>query len=278
MNEITPADISEYLETQDDFDLELSVYRQLLEHGIASSHGGTYIDPHLGKARQFDIRARVGFPRVGWELNLAIECKSLSAEFPLIVSRVPRPEFETSHHLVRTWVSGTTLGIESFEATGGRLLLYGDGLPVGKHTFQLRRETQRNSFKTGDSDSYDKWSQALASAADLVKMACGAYARYDIGQAFALVLPLLVVSDGTLWVVDYDDKGQRSEPKRVDECHLFVDRPYELELIRTGNYTITHLHVYTRTGFASFLKCVMAPNSLLLERMFGSTARLLGKQ
>lgn len=134
ISEITPEEISEYLETQDDFDLELSDCRQLLERGIAGSHGGTYIDSHLGKATQFDIRASVGFPRVGWELHLAIECKSLSAGFPLVVSRVPRPEFEAKHYLVRSWVSGTILGIETFEASGERLLLYGAGLPVGKPT------------------------------------------------------------------------------------------------------------------------------------------------
>jgi hypothetical protein len=278
MSEITPKDISEYLDTQDDFDLELFVYRKLLEHGIASSHGGTYIDPHLGKARQFDIRASVGFTNVGWELNLAIECKSLSADFPLIVSRVPRPEFEATHYLVRSWVNGAILGIETFEATGDRLLLYGAGLPVGKHTFQLRRDPPKNSFKTGDSDSYDKWSQALASAADLVERACGAHGRYGTAQAFSLVLPVLVVSDDTLWVVDYDDRGQRSEPKLVEECQLFVDRPYELELIRTGRYIITHIHIFTRAGFVSFVRGIMAPGSLLLERMFGSTARVLRQQ
>jgi len=278
MSEITSTDITEYLDIQDDFDLELFVYRSLLEKGIASSHGGTYIDPHLGKARQFDIRASVGFPNVGWELSLAIECKSLNTDFPLIVSRVPRPEFETAHYLVRTWRIGTIKRIEPFQATGGRLLLYGAGLAVGKHTFQLRRDPPKNSFKTGDSGSYDKWSQALASAADLVKSAWSADARYGVTQTFSLVLPMLVVSDGALWVVDYDERGQRSEPKLVEECQLFVDRTYELEPRGAGTYTITHLHIFTRTGFVSFLRGIMAPNSLLLERMFGATARLLGEQ
>jgi hypothetical protein len=273
MSEITPKDISEYLDTQDDFDLELFAYRTLLEHGIASSHGGTYIDPQLGKTRQFDIRASVGFRNVGWELNLAIECKSLSAEFPLIVSRVPRPDFEATHYLVRSWESSVILSAETFEVGGDGLMLYGAGLPVGKHTFQLRRDPQKNTFKAGDSDSYDKWSQALTSAADLVERACGAYSRYGTTQAFSLVLPVLVVSDDTLWAVDYDERGQRSEPKRIDDCHLFVDRVYRHELMAKGLYTITHLHIYTRTGFVAFLRGIMAPSSLLLERMFGAAAR-----
>jgi len=65
VREITSDDISEYLATQDNFDLELFVYRTLLEHGITSSHGATYLDPQLGRARQFDIRASVAFLNVG---------------------------------------------------------------------------------------------------------------------------------------------------------------------------------------------------------------------
>ena len=157
------------------------------------------------------------------------------------------------------------------------MTLYGAGLPVGKHTFQLRRESPKNSFKTGDSDSYDKWSQALASAADLVTRACGAHFRCGVMQIFSFVLPVLVISDNTLWVVDYNDRGQRSEPKPAEECQLFVDRAYEIGRRGVDPYTITHLHIYTRTGFASFLRGITAPSSLLLERMFGSTAGLLRK-
>lgn len=156
-------------------------------------------------------------------------------------------------------------------------MLYGSGVQVGKHTFQLRRDAPRNTFKAGDSESYDKWSQSLASAADLVRLSCGAHVRRGMPQVFSLVLPVLVVSDGTLWVVDYDERGQRSEPKSTDECQVFVDRAYQLEPPDASKYTITHLHMFTRTGLVAFLRGIMAPNSLLLERMFGSTRRLLGQ-
>jgi len=54
---ITAADISEYLQTRSDFDLELFVCRALRERGYVTAHGGTYIDPAKGIPRQFDVRA-----------------------------------------------------------------------------------------------------------------------------------------------------------------------------------------------------------------------------
>lgn len=272
MSAIALQDIVEYLATQDDFDLELFAYRALREHGIpVASHGGTYLDPVAGKIRQFDIRASLEFGKLGWGVNVAIECKSLSAEFPLVVSRVPRPVHESHHYLIKSW-GREEMGerfSEPILADKG-LVLYGTGEPVGKHTFQIRRDSS-GAFKTGDTETYDKWSQALASAADLIELAREGHIRYRKSEFLTLVLPILVVSDGTLWTVDYDEDGNRSEPKSAEECMLWVEREYPA---RVGPaYTITHLHIYTRRGFVSFLKRLTAPASRLIEHMFGHAAR-----
>ncbi len=274
MSEITSKDISEYLETQDDFELELSVHRSLLEYGVTCTHGGTYIDPNMRRARQYDVRASVRFGNTPWVLSLPIECKSLSVEFPLIVSRVPRPEAETSQFYVKAWSGGgVTDRLDIIEAQPGDRGLYRPGRPVGKHTFQLKREPNtKNSFKTSDSESYEKWSQALTSAADLIESACSANIRHDIQEAFTFILPVLVVADRTLWVIDYDEGGKRiREPTAAEDCELFVDRTYNVS--DRGMYRITHLHVYTRAGFAVFLRKLFATGSIQLERMFGPTMK-----
>ena len=43
MTSLTANQIEEYLNTEDDFDLELFVYRTLIERGVPAQHGGTYI-------------------------------------------------------------------------------------------------------------------------------------------------------------------------------------------------------------------------------------------
>ena len=99
-NEIDAAAISTYLETQSDFDLEQFVYRSLIERGIEATHGGTYVDPVTKKYRQYDIRAMRLYERE-CGIRMAIECKRLTPEFPLVVLRVPRPDLESAHEVVQ---------------------------------------------------------------------------------------------------------------------------------------------------------------------------------
>src|SRR4051812_45222497 len=80
--EITAEDLGEYLNTQDDFDLELWVYRNAKERGLVASHGGTYDDPITQKPRQYDVRAESSVDHHG--IALAIECKSLTTSYPLL--------------------------------------------------------------------------------------------------------------------------------------------------------------------------------------------------
>jgi len=49
MTALSADHIKEYLNTQDDFDLDLSVYRTLIERGVPAQHGGTYIDSVTGR-------------------------------------------------------------------------------------------------------------------------------------------------------------------------------------------------------------------------------------
>lgn len=100
--EITADHISEYLDKRDDFDLELFAYRALQEHGWLAQLGGSYTDAVSGKARQLDVRGRQGF-RHNRDLLAAVECKSLTPEFPLVVSRVPRPADEAYHDVIKRW-------------------------------------------------------------------------------------------------------------------------------------------------------------------------------
>jgi hypothetical protein len=165
VTEITGKDIAEYLDCRDDFDLELFALRSLRERGWSAHHGGTYVDPHLHKPRQYDVRALYQFGPQR-DLLLAVECKSLSPEAPLVVSRVPRDEEDSFHELLKTGRSpelGTTVAT-SERSDASRVHFYPKGAMVGKSMTQIRRDGS-GKLVASDSESYDKWSQALTSSA-----------------------------------------------------------------------------------------------------------------
>lgn len=205
---------------------------------------------------------------------LAVESKSLSPEFPLIVSRVPRASVDARHDLVKTWLrreigdSASTVEISA----DSRLQLYSADAMVGKATNQVRWHENGKILIASDADTYDKWSQSIASATRLVRMAAlDGSAPADGQPSYAFIMPVLVVSDGTLWVVDYDRTGKRSAPTLVNSAELYVDRSQDLPG-RTGKpirYHLRHLHICTRQGFVNLLDELGASGSRLRDRIFG---------
>lgn len=168
--EIEQVDIQDYLTSQiDDFELEPFVHRSVKDQGMSSSHGGSYLDPLTGKSRQFDVQAFMYAPP-NRGIFLAIECKALAKTFPLIVSRVARSDDEAYHELLRTW--GRRESGEDFQTcvrSNERMPLYPAGQPVGKKTVQLSRDVNaqgKSPFKTADGETFEKWSQAIASSHD----------------------------------------------------------------------------------------------------------------
>jgi len=274
MAALTKDDIARYLSTRDDFDLELFVYRSLGERGILATHGGAYVDPVTGKSRQYDVLASKQHSHMGsWQIALAIECKALSVEFPLIVSRVPRPETDSYHEVVESW--GRAEMGERFarakKAQYGRCLYRPNDL-VAKKTSQLRWDEKRLQFGAGDSETYDKWSQALSSASGLVQHAIGAHTRWRQERYFTLILPALVVSDDAWWAVDYNVVGVRQDPTLVETAELYVDQEYCL--LSDEKYRISHLHIYTKKGFLGFLDELLSPTPMgIWERGFRHTLR-----
>jgi hypothetical protein len=96
---ITDVEIEQYLDSRDDFELELFAVRTLKGNGWEVRHGGRYIDPVKGIGRQYDVRTWREF-ELGRRVSLAVECKSLSPEFPLVISRVPRPPTDVGHDVI----------------------------------------------------------------------------------------------------------------------------------------------------------------------------------
>ena len=244
---IETADLLEYLKT-DDFQFELEVFQLCLKGGDVAEHGGTYQDPVTKKDRQFDIRMRIA--KNPFVLRLAIECKKLTRDFPLLVSRVPRRKEENFHDIIISRPTAVASATQIVRVMGSGTLYQEKGF-VGKSTVQVGKKTT-GEMVVGDAQVYEKWSQAVSSAFDLIARSADEYERTDRRAAAVVVLPMLVLPDKTLWTADYSGEGQlMADPKLADECTLFLGKSIFAGAVE--DYKISHLHIFTKTKFDGFL-------------------------
>jgi hypothetical protein len=244
---IEAADLSEYLKTGD-FQFELEVFQLCLKGGDVAEHGGTYQDPVTKKDRQFDIRMRV--VKNPFVLKLAIECKKLTRSFPLLVSRVPRRKEENFHNIIISRPTALASATQIVQVMGPGMLYQEKGF-VGKATDQVGKKIT-GEMVVGDAKVYEKWSQAVSSAFDLVARSADEYERTDRRAAAIVVLPMLILPDKTLWTADYSGEGRlMADPKLADECTLFLGKSVFAGAV--GHYKISHLHIFTKTKFDGFL-------------------------
>lgn len=267
---IVAPDLIEYLDEHSDFSFEIETLRALIKLGFTCEHGGTYEDPATQKPREYDIRATCQIEEK--LLRLAVECKNIRPNFPLLISCLPRRPEEAFHELSisvkpRTEIQtefGTTqrltptnlarishAQIHRLENTDS---LYPAGKSVGKSCDQVGRSNNGAEIISGDSSIYDKWSQALSSVHDLISLIFSDGER--IGkQAASLVFPLVVVPNNRLWCVKYDVDGNRiSDPELVNRCSFFVNRKYFYQLSSgKKKFVISHLEFVTSDGLLEFV-------------------------
>ncbi|CAK6687184.1 hypothetical protein [Synechococcus sp. CBW1107] len=227
---INASDISQYCESESDFAFELQTLALLNELGASCEHGGMYEDPVTQKARQFDIRGLFEISPTR-RVRLAVECKNVRPNYPLVVLTVPRRDEESYHEFIHTWAPRDTLSIPGLpERNGETIRLNGPGSaypcsePVGKSCCQVGRDTT-GAFRQSDSEAYDKWSQAIQSAHELVDIAQEDWKLSHEKDAGTLVLAVLVVPDQRLWTVHYDNDGATiGEPSLEERASLYVNK------------------------------------------------------
>lgn len=255
--EVTETDISEFIRSRDDFAFERRVFNTVVGAGLNAEHAGLYEDPVTMKPRQFDIRARktVGAKGYRCTIDLTIECKALTPKFPLLISCVPREKEETYHDILTT-AFGMNSG--AYRHHG----LYSLGEYVGKSMRQVGKTKKDDLF--GGDEVFDKWMQALASAGEVITEEADRIGRRSDGPAaeFVVVIPILVVSDGTLWLAKYQADGSLDgAPARGDEVTFYLGRKYRLAR-QNFVFTISHLHVCTETRFSALLAEIAGGGSI----------------
>ena len=227
---IMKEDITEYLDEYSDFSFEVSVLRSLTSFGFSCEHAGTYEDPITKKTREFDIRARktlIDDPRFKLNISLSVECKNLKNNFPLVVHCMPRESSEC--YLDMVWASEPQSYIPPYEHA--MRIILDEGVcpyekldPVGKSCDQIgRRATQNAELIGNDGDVFDKISQAINAAFDLIKEAH--YAAEKEIDVVTLVIPILVVPNDRIWDVWYKRTGEiEREPTIVGNIEYYIDK------------------------------------------------------
>lgn len=258
---IDVQDIREYCESESDFSFELETLALLNRLGVSCEHGGVYEDPVTQKARQFDIRGLLQLDQIN-RLRLAIECKNLRQNFPLVAFTVPRRSEESYHEFISTceprsdnlYVPGIpTRNGESIRQKT-RASIYGISEPVGKSCCQVGR-CLNGALRGSDSDAYDKWWQAIQSAHDLVDVAEDDWELSRQRMSNTLILPILVVPDNRLWAVHHKADGEiEQEPTRENRVSLYVDKfiPSSNRLSGIGTW-ISHIEIVTHEGLVDLI-------------------------
>lgn len=259
---IVKEDLDEYLNSCSDFSFELSVLKMLRENSISCEHGGLYDDPITGKSREFDIRAKVSISK--YRVRLAIECKNIRDNFPVLISCLPRNEQESYHQIAIVGDKDSESSFAYFNAFKSRAMvlsitgkhsIYKPKDPVGKSTAQVGRAFD-GSITANDGDLYDKWSQALSSSTDLISRMYWDGGKNDNHDfCFSTTLPIVVVPNGRLWSVWYDNSGNiDQEPSCTDHCSCFIDKDYQLgDNMSGGRISVSHIEIMTYNGLSNFV-------------------------
>jgi hypothetical protein len=247
---ITAAEIKKVVLDEDDFGHEMRVGNMLntLNYAIRGVHiyepihGETYEDPKTQKTRQFDYRCKIAS---GYEykriISLAVECKNLNPDFPLVICGRPRTERE-SYHVIISSNAGNPKALKISD----RNSIYEPHAFVGKSLLRLKMK-ERKLCSDGDSEIYDRWSQALASSHEL---ALEAAHNPQNPNSYTFIMPMVVVPDGSLWTASYNDIGELTgDPQQVKQCEFHVAHKIDAGL----PYFVTHIHFLTLEGLKNLL-------------------------
>jgi hypothetical protein len=260
---ITQSDLLEYLNSYSDFNFELEVLKMLREHDIECEHGGHYEDPVTNKSREFDIRAKKTIKQS--RIRMAIECKNIRENFPILISCVPRHEQESYHQIALVLEPKTDPKIFTSPISQSRAKtlsirdqhsLYKTLEPVGKSTVQVGRGTD-NAISANDSELYEKWGQCLSSVKELVDSVYWDGSRKDTESSYlSAVFPFVVVPNGRLWMVSYDEDGKRlRDPAPTDRCPCFINKDYYMGTNLAGaRMWLSHVEIVTFDGMRSFVE------------------------
>lgn len=256
-------DIESFICEQSNFAFELEVLHELVMEGFKCQHGGTYTDPVTGKNRQFDIRASKQIDDT--ILNLAIECKNISENTPLLAHCVSRNRNESyyeslSYHYDHNKTNSTPSGQITVNEHRNELYGYGkDSYRSCKDLSQLWEEEVQKSkiLVSRDNEVFDKWTQALCSCTSWIteQVDIVQYGTPIEEERKLIFIPILIIPENTLWKTSFSEEGVWHEDvSKTDHVSLFIDKEIRLKTENRALFKISHLEVITFNSFKSKMK------------------------
>lgn len=260
-NPIGQSDIEEYLKDYSDFNFELRVLKQLRELKLVCQHSGTYDDPITNKSREFDIRAL--WEELPFRIHLSIECKNIQDNFPLVTHCLERTYNESYNDLIHTYepfkyndLSAVNSSSRVIRQESGHSL-YLRGEYVAKSADQVGRDT-KNVITATDGGVFDKISQAINSASDLISQAAD-IEIINNADLLTFVCSVLVVPDGKLWQIKYKDDGQMiGSPQQVNHVSYYIGKEWSVGKPFALTYKLSHLEIITFSEIKSFFNTYLS--------------------
>lgn len=129
----------------------------------------------------------------------------------------------------------------------GKKSLYKESEYVAKSSDQVGRHIQNGLIIASDGSVFEKISQAINSAKDLI------YEAYSLdtkgGKSYVtFVCPVLVVPDSVLWQINYSDDGAMDgSPHQVNHVSYYIGKEWTHIIYPNGpiSYTLSHLEIIT---------------------------------
>ncbi len=245
---IKEKDILEYAESYSDFAFELKVLEKITKLEFQCEHSGTYTDPITGKPREFDIRAlrKTSFKNFR-RVRLSIECKNLKPNFPLVAHSVPRKPNESYHDLLYVFEPGTPSGYNPFSEFSKTIRwkgLYKEGEFVAKSLDQVGRHPENSTIVSSSADVFEKVSQAINSAYELIERAFHESAK--VAAHLNLIVPILVIPSDALWQINYKEDGSRISVEKIGRASYFIGKTWTVGTSPSiEEYTISHMEIVT---------------------------------
>lgn len=288
--EINIDTIKRYIEENSDFSFEMKVLRKLSQLNFECEHSGTYEDPVTKKSREFDIRATKEVYE-NCNISLAVECKNLRANFPLVIHCVERSEAEAKHELFiipgiietrpqegipfsfRSPSLGPSRGTDRLKLNN-QISTYKSGCFVGKSMDQVG-VAPNDEIKAGDGLVFEKMSQAINSAFELIDNAHRSDRFETTEDIFHGVIPLLVVPNDMLWEIRYNMDGSTSgEPRQVNHISYLINQYWRVGYETNWMwYLMSHIDIVTIAGLEAFMEDHFNP--MRTTSYFGTSNRSL---
>jgi hypothetical protein len=264
--QLTPQLIKDQFEKRSGFALEMRTLRALTEAGFECQHGLLYVDPVTDLDRQFDLRAVAYRKRCC--IRLAVECKGVREGHPLVFGRLPRTPEESQHQVLVSSADDLDPGQPhkppiyekhaKAETLYGSESLYLPDKPVAKTYLHYS-----TSPKNEPDEIHVRWMQAVASSSDLLFSAHDEYSRMEVDDCATFILPMVVVPEGSLWVIDYGVSGDElGEPKQEERVEFAIFKTVSGPKLYGDNLLLTHLEFVTEQGLLSRIEFLLSPEGL----------------